>query len=90
MCLNIQLSQQQIKDFATSFLLTDIKSVISSHQKEIDEIMKEEQKEKCKYFKSFATVNALDKTYNKCKKYNTNFFIIWQEYIEEQKETGGI
>ncbi len=45
MKLDIQFSSQQINDFASGFLLTDIKALIGEHQKEIEEIMKEEQTE---------------------------------------------
>ncbi len=45
MKLDIQFTTQQINDFASGFLLTDIKALIEKHQKEIEKIIKEEQTE---------------------------------------------
>ena len=87
MGLRLDLTQNQIKQMASYISLKDIEEYINSHLEEYEQYLKEEENQttknsNIKSFTKFQITKEIN-SFEKLKKYNTTYFIVWQEYKEE-------
>lgn len=87
MGLRLDLTPNQIKQMASYISLKDIEEYINSHLEEYEQYLKEEENQttknsNIKSFTKFQITKEIN-SFEKLKKYNTTYFIVWQEYKEE-------
>lgn len=87
MGLRLDLTPNQIKQMASYISLKDIEEYINSHLEEYEQFLKEEENQttknsNIKSFTKFQITKEIN-SFEKLKKYNTTYFIVWQEYKKE-------